>query len=368
MPMRILLVGAVVFLAAWFTVLKPKPAEVAADHHLDDPAGHRCRQGRRRGQGRRRSDDRDARRPTPTPLRRRRPRPRPRLRPPRPSRSRPRRWPSFPRTSPRALEARKVLVLGVFADRPSRGARCPTTTATCATPCARPTATTATSSSRTSASQNLSTYGPLVNDLHVNQSPAIVVIDAQPQGPRADRLRRPDLDQPGDRRRPRRERRAGHQGRLPAPVQRHLRPVQPPHRALVVPDPGRQEGDGRLARPRAGHRPQLPPRDRPHRGPGQVACDARPAGSRRWTRPRPSCWPRRRPSSRAASPISWSRSTSSRSATRAATALDRRFNAAGVTGCAAEPPGLDSSGRGPRTIRRASRRAQWARRCAFRGA
>ena len=28
MPMRILLIGAVVFLAAWFTILKPKPAEV----------------------------------------------------------------------------------------------------------------------------------------------------------------------------------------------------------------------------------------------------------------------------------------------------------------------------------------------------
>ena len=63
----------------------------------------------------------------------------------------------------------------------------------------------------------LSTYGSLVNDLDVNQSPSSRRHRPRPQGPRPDRLRRPHRDQPGDRRRasttaidP------GHRRRLPA--------------------------------------------------------------------------------------------------------------------------------------------------------
>ena len=116
MPMRILLVGAVVFLAAWFTILKPKPEEVPPITTSTTPAGHRLparpstrprpppvRRPRRR-------------RPTPTPLPRRRPRPRPRLRPPRPSAIPAEALAKLPKDVAAALEARKVLVLGVFAD------------------------------------------------------------------------------------------------------------------------------------------------------------------------------------------------------------------------------------------------------------
>ena len=178
MPMRILLIGAVVFLAAWFTILKPKPAEVPPLTTDDD---HRSA-GKAVDAAKTAAGQTTETAPTDTAPRRR---PRPQT----PARGRPRRrdpgrgarQASQGRRRARSRRARSSCS-ACSPTRPSRGARCPTTTATCATPCATPTATTATSSSSTSASTKLSTYGPLVNDLHVNQSPAVVVIDANLKG------------------------------------------------------------------------------------------------------------------------------------------------------------------------------------------
>ena len=181
MPMRILLVGAVVFLAAWFTVLKPKPAEYAPTTTSTTPpvtsAGKavdaaKAAAGQTTETTKTDTDTAPATTTAPSA-----PEAAPAVAIPAEALAK------LPKNVARALEAHKVVVLGVFSrQRPSRGARCPTTTGTCATPCARRTATTAASSSRTSSIENLSTYGPLINDLHVNQSPAIVVIDANLKG------------------------------------------------------------------------------------------------------------------------------------------------------------------------------------------
>ena len=179
----------------------------------------------------------------------------------------------------------------------------------------------------------LSTYGPLINDLHVNQSPAIVVIDANLKGRvltgYVDRISinqviadahdasvEPDIKDAYLRRF------NDTCGRFNLRAERWSCPTWAARRPTAA------SLDRALA-----HRPQLPPCDRPHDGAGQVACDARRLDQGDGRRPRASCWPRRRPSSRAAPPISWSRSILLAKRNASVTALDRRFNAAGVTGC-----------------------------------
>ena len=189
LPIRILLIGAAVFLVAWFTVLSRSPVTAAdRDHDHVAPASRpRRRQAPRQGRRRRpraprrrpplddrpRSDDRHGPgHAAPPPSRR-------------PSRSPPTSSRSCPRASPARSRRARSLVLGVLRRRRAKlapdGRRRPLRPQR---PRARPTATTATSSSSTSASRKLSTYGALVNDLDVKQSPTVVVIDRNLKGTR----------------------------------------------------------------------------------------------------------------------------------------------------------------------------------------
>ena len=117
-------------------------------------------------------------------------------------------------------------------------------------------------------------------------------------------------------------------------LQRHLRPVQPPRRALVVADDARQEGDGRLARPRA----DASSAATATRSPASAA----PA---KWRAMRTG-WIKVMDADRAC--VLLAQKTAVKSGKTAdlavaidllttrnasVTALDRRFNAAGVTGC-----------------------------------
>ena len=253
MPMRILLIGAAVFLAAWFTVLKPggsrgrhsRRSSTAERHAARDDRPTAATTGRRRRPTREHARRRRGRRP-PTSLAK------------------------LPKGVAGALKARKMLVLGVFADDASnwrpmadddryvrnalkqdqplrrRGLRQERQHLAAL----RPTA-------------------PLVNDLGVNQSPSVVVIDRNLKGTRPHRLRRPHRHQPGDRRRPPRQHRPEHHGRLPAQANDDLRALQAALRALVA------------ARRSAARRRVTPPRT------------ASSAIGREL--PRAGCWRRRRP-------------------------------------------------------------------------
>ena len=232
LPVRILLIGAVVFLAAWFTVLRPKAADVpplttrpprtataatpqtGLGKAVDAPRRPRASAATTADRRRRRpraDDHRHARRQAAAP-------PWPR--------SRPTRSPSFQGRRRRAQGAqgararrarrRRQAVAPAGRRRPLRPQRAQAS---------QPLRRRGRSSSR-SPLDKLSTYGPLVNDLDVNQSPSVVVIDRNLKGTvltgYVDRI----ADQPGDRRRAPRQHRPGHHGRLPARGQRALRAPQ----------------------------------------------------------------------------------------------------------------------------------------------
>ncbi len=212
----------------------------------------------------------------------------------------------------------------------------------------------------------LSTYGPLVNDLGVNQTPAVVVIDRNLKGTvltgYVDRIAinqaiadaRRDSIVPCD------------HGRVPAERERDLRTLQAALLAGLGADDPRQEGAPRRLGPLRRDRPRVPPRRaldagaREVEGPeGPVAEGRSSSTTRRDAHGRvdQDREPVRRPR----------RLHGSRPHGRGQAKLDRRFDDAGVTACVDQPPVVDSSGRGPRAIRRAPRRAQRARRTAFRG-
>ena len=152
MPMRILLVGAVVFLAAWFTVLKPKPAEFAPTTTSTTPpvttAGKavdaaKAAAGQTTETTKTDTDTAPATTTAPSSA----PEAAPAVAIPAEALAK------LPKdVAARSKRARSWSSV-CSAKRPSRGARCPTTTVTCATPCARRTATTAASSPRTSSSR-----------------------------------------------------------------------------------------------------------------------------------------------------------------------------------------------------------------------
>ena len=264
--MRILLIGAVVFLAAWFTILKPKPAGIRADDHRRRPrrpasagkavdaakaAAGQTTETRRRDRHRSGDDDRARTQPEAAPA----------VAIPAEALAK------LPKDVARALEARKVArARRVRRRRPSRGARCPTTTATCATPCATTTATTATSSSSTSASPSSRPTARWSTTCTSTSPRAIVVIDGNLKGrvltgyvdrisinqviaDARDASAEPDITDP-----------------TCVTLNDDLRPLRAALRALVVPDDPRQEGRGSprwIACSRIVRR--LPPRDRPHR-------------------------------------------------------------------------------------------------------
>ena len=181
--------------------------------------------------------------------------------------------------------------------------------------------------------ENLSTYGPLVNDLHVNQSPAIVVIDANLKGRvltgYADRISinqviadahdasvEPDikdayLRQFNDT-----------CGRFNLRTERWSLPTQGGKKATAA------SLDRALAIVRSYRHV-----DRPHRGPGQVARDARRLDQGDGRRAEAVLLAQKKAvkSGSAADLAVAIDLLTKRNAS--ATALDRRFNAAGVTGC-----------------------------------
>jgi hypothetical protein len=180
-PVRILLIGAVVFLAAWFTILKPKPAEVpplTTSTTTDEPvsaAGKAVDKAKAAAGQKTESAPADtgaATKTTPAPA----PQAAPATAIPAEALAK------LPKDVAAALEARKVLVLGVFADEAKRWRPMSDDD--------RYTRNALRDANRYDGGvfvknvsiNRLSTYGPLVNDLHVNQSPSVVVIDGNLQG------------------------------------------------------------------------------------------------------------------------------------------------------------------------------------------
>lgn len=192
MPMRILLVGAVVFLAAWFTILKPKPVEeippatTTTNGPVSGPgkavdaaknaAGKAVDAAKAAAGQTTESAPAETAAGTKTDVA-----PAPEAAPAAaaiPAEA----LAKLPKDVAAALKAKKVVVLGVFADeaKPWR-------------PMAdddRYTRNALRDANRYDGGvfvknvgiTKLSTYGPLVNDLHVNQSPAVVVIDGSLKG------------------------------------------------------------------------------------------------------------------------------------------------------------------------------------------
>jgi hypothetical protein len=181
--MRILLIGAVVFLAAWFTVLKPKPVTAETDAPVQSTA--QTAYGKAVKKAKSVAEKAVA---TSTPAAENGSAPAPAATPdpaatPAPAVAIPdEALAKLPKGVAAALKAQKILVLGVFADgetnwRPmsddDRYVR----------------------SALRKANRydgdvvfqhvdisKLSSYGALVNDLHVNQSPSVVVIDRELKG------------------------------------------------------------------------------------------------------------------------------------------------------------------------------------------
>lgn len=159
MPMRILLIGAAVFLAAWFTVLKPGGAEVepeaAAPANATQPAtGTAAATGTPAAE-----DTTVAATAIPAEV-----------------------LAKLPKDVAKAIKARKTLVLGVFTDD-AKSYR----------PMADDDRYVRNALKKTNRYKgevfakhisiaDLSTYAPLVNDLGVNQSPSVVVIDRDLKG------------------------------------------------------------------------------------------------------------------------------------------------------------------------------------------
>jgi len=180
-PMRILLVGAFVFLVAWFTILKPKP--VTAESDVPAPSTAQTAYGKAVNKAKSvaeqavatatptgDSDDPAAPAATPEPAAE------PAIAIPDEELAK------LPKTVASALKARKILVLGVFADGETNW---------------RPMAdddryvrSALRKSNRYHGDvvvkyvdiSELSTYGSLVNDLNVVQAPSVVVIDRELKG------------------------------------------------------------------------------------------------------------------------------------------------------------------------------------------
>jgi hypothetical protein len=180
MPMRILLVGAVVFLAAWFTVLKPKPAEIAPSTTSTTPTtgpGKAVDAAKKAaGQTTETTTTDTDTAPATTTAPETAPEAAPAAAIPAEALAK------LPKDVAGALEKHKVVVLGVFGesakpwrqmsddDRYVRNALRETNRYDGGV------------FVKNVKIENLSTYGPLINDLHVSQSPAIVVIDAKLKG------------------------------------------------------------------------------------------------------------------------------------------------------------------------------------------
>ncbi len=181
MPMRILLVGAVVFLAAWFTILKPKSAEEVPPATTTPTTQQPPASSAGKAVDAAKAAAGQTTEPATAPETKSAPAPAPEAAPAAaaiPAEA----LAKLPKDVAAALEAKKVLVLGVFADQ-----------ATTIRPIAdddRYTRNALRDTNRYDGGvfvknvgiTELSTYGPLVNDLHVNQSPAIVVIDGNLKG------------------------------------------------------------------------------------------------------------------------------------------------------------------------------------------
>jgi hypothetical protein len=175
LPVRILLIGAVVFLAAWFTVLRPKPVT----SETSTPATTQTAFGKavEKAKAVAGKDDKTT---TEAPATATAPAKKPAA--PAAAALPPKVLAQLPKPVAKALKARKVLVLGVFEDnaKPWR-------------PLAdddRYTRNALRKANRYDGEvfvkqvgvSDLVTYGPLVNDLKVHQSPSIVVIDRNLKG------------------------------------------------------------------------------------------------------------------------------------------------------------------------------------------
>ena len=367
-PVRILLIGAVVFLAAWFTVLQPEAGRSGAgdddDHRLaatpdtglgkavddakkaaaqaaDDAArttpttdpgttatpaptqGRRARRDRDPGRGARQaSQGRRRRAEGPQGARARRVRRR---------RSRWRPMADDDRYVRNALQRdqplrRQVVVKSV-------------------------------------AIANLSTYGPLVNNLNVHQSPEPSSSSTATSRAGPHRLRRPHLDQPGDRRRPARQHRAEHQGRRTCVAQPALRRLRPPRRragrcrrsAASKADVASAAGSWRSTAVTAARSPA--PRRR------QVARAAEGLDHGPRSRRNARCGLAKAVKTGKLADLQARRL----STTKGDRQLDRRFERGRRHRLRRTTAGPRLGGRGPRALHRTPRRAQWARRRAFRG-
>ena len=179
MPMRILLVGAVVFLAAWFTVLKPKAEEVPPVTTSTAPTtdAGKAVDAAKKAAGQTTetpATDTDAAPATTT------------------SPAAPEAAPAasipaealakLPKDVARAIEAHKVLVLGVFSEKAKPWRQMSDDDRYVRNALRKTNRYDGRVFAKNVSIANLSTYGPLINDLHVNQSPAIVVIDANLKG------------------------------------------------------------------------------------------------------------------------------------------------------------------------------------------
>ena len=160
-PMRILLVGAVVFLAAWFTLLRPKAEEVPPVTPTTTAPSTQTSPSTKPESATTTAPDPKPAEPAAIPAEE---------------------LAKLPKDVARALEQRKVLVLGVIADgeKPWR-------------PLAdddRYVRNTLRDVNRYDGGvfvkdvqlSRLATYGPLVNELGVNQTPSVVIIDRNLQG------------------------------------------------------------------------------------------------------------------------------------------------------------------------------------------
>jgi hypothetical protein len=160
MPMRILLIGAVVFLAAWFTILKPggaeeevppvQPANVATTPAPGAAATPEAPEA---------EDTTVAATAIPADV-----------------------LAKLPKDVAKAVQARKTLVLGVFADKATNWRPMADDDRYVRNALKKTNRYDGEVFAKNLSLAELSTYGPLVNDLGVTQSPAVVVIDRDLKG------------------------------------------------------------------------------------------------------------------------------------------------------------------------------------------
>jgi len=178
MPMRILLVGAVVFLAAWFTVLKPKPADIAPTTTSTTPpvtTAGKAVDAAKKAAGQTTETESDTA-PATTTTPETAPEPAPAVAIPAEALAK------LPKDVAGALEEHKVLVLGVFGEKAKPWRQMSDDDRYVRNALRKTNRYDGGVFVKNVNVANLSTYGPLINDLHVNQSPAIVVIDANLKG------------------------------------------------------------------------------------------------------------------------------------------------------------------------------------------